>query len=539
MESIDMLVALSIFLGAVLGVYALMYFFPVSGAEIEAKAANLLDAQEVLKRIVYSTGSPPSWTSLSDMRDFGLADPNVAGLDARKLLALAIATGDYNVLVCRIKSAGVDYPVTKVGYGVYIWGTPGGQQIDKDVYERILRSLFGDEWQKYDIEIQIRPALSVNLTIKASAVYLKVSPPGEYNYDVTLVYLPSQVAGTVTAEGYFYPLKKGKKTEWRAFVIVRNEGTSQVSFNTLEIGNVGTFTVNIVVDPGKVGCGEVKLPLEPPESAQGRLIGPQMTVSLSFTKVSSVPSCPKSPPLPVFESSVSPLYVTYSGSTDESGFALVPTPGGEPLFAYAYVRGAALRGLNYTYKDDTGVSLVGLVAHPARGVYVVHSKLMQNVGPGASLCGCDDPGVVALGLRYLGVFVGGRTVPLYEGLHINPGQAFDLNNICDAVNPGPGGPKEIGGCLIPWQRIGRARFLIAVIERNSQGKPPHCGGLPQKDVVVMPLTASLPPMGEIRFATWRRWVGSRPEAVVTSYASTIADSGEMSYIVELWVYRYR
>ncbi len=174
---------------------------------------------------------------------------------------------------------------------------------------------------------------------------------------------------------------------------------------------------------------------------------------------------------------------------------------------------------------------MGLVAKPDAGVYVIHSKLIQNAVHGASLCGCDHLGVPALGLRYLGVFLGGQSAPLYNDLTINPGVSLDLNNVC-------GGGIDIGGCLIPWDRIGRAKFLIAAVSRNSQGQPPMCGEIPQNDVIVMPLTGGLPPLYEVHFATWRRWVSSRPEALAVSHASAVADAGEITYVVDLWVFRY-
>jgi len=202
------------------------------------------------------------------------------------------------------------------------------------------------------------------------------------------------------------------------------------------------------------------------------------------------------------------------------------------VFAFAYVRGVMLRGVNYTYWGAGDVSIVGLVAHPSRGVYVVHSKLLQNAGSGASLCGCDDPGVSALGIRYFGVFLGGQSVPLLQNVRLNPSSRFDLGELCDSSG------MERGGCLIPWDRIGRAKFLIAAVSRNSQGRPPRCGGIPQNDVIVMPLAGGLPPLYEIKFATWRRWVSRTPEALAVSHASAVADAGEITYVVDLWVFRY-
>jgi hypothetical protein len=191
-----------------------------------------------------------------------------------------------------------------------------------------------------------------------------------------------------------------------------------------------------------------------------------------------------------------------------------------------------LKGVNYTYAGSGTVSLIGLVAKPDAGVYVIHSKLIQNAGHGASLCGCDDPGVPALGLRYLGVFLGGQSVPLLQNVRLNPGSQFDLSAECDSSG------MERGGCLIPWGKIGRAKFLIAAVSRNSQGQPPHCGGIPQNDIIVMPLAGGLPPLYEVHFATWRRWVSSRPEALAVSHASAVADAGEITYVVDLWVFRY-
>jgi hypothetical protein len=190
-----------------------------------------------------------------------------------------------------------------------------------------------------------------------------------------------------------------------------------------------------------------------------------------------------------------------------------------------------LKGVNYTYAGTGSVSLVGLVAKPDAGVYVIHSRHIQNAGDGASLCGCDDPDVSAVGLRYLGVFLGGQSAPLYNNLIINPGVSLDLNNVC-------GGGIDIGGCLIPWNSFGRAKFLIAAVSRDSHGQPPHCGGIPQNDVIVMPLAGGLPPLYEVHFATWRRWVGRGPEALAVSHASAVADAGEITYVVDLRVFRY-
>ena len=202
------------------------------------------------------------------------------------------------------------------------------------------------------------------------------------------------------------------------------------------------------------------------------------------------------------------------------------------MFAFAYVRGVMLRGVNYTYWGAGDVSIVGLVAHPSRGVYVVHSRLIQNAGQVASLCGCDEGGAPALGLRYLGVFLGGQSVPLLQNVRLNPASQFDLSAECDSSG------MERGGCLIPWGKIGRAKFLIAAVSRNSQGQPPECGVIPQNDVIVMPLAGGLPPLNEINFTTWRRWAGRTPEALAVSHASAVADAGEITYVVDLRVFRY-
>jgi hypothetical protein len=226
-----------------------------------------------------------------------------------------------------------------------------------------------------------------------------------------------------------------------------------------------------------------------------------------------------------------PISACASGQTGEDGRGGASVSG-LSLFAYAYVRGVMLKGVNYTYTGTGTVSLIGLVAKPDAGVYVVHSRLIQNAGHGASLCGCDDPGVSAVGLRYLGVFLGGQSAPLLQNVRLNPASQLDLSALCDSSG------RERGGCLIPWGKIGRGKFLIAAVSRDSQGQPPHCGGIPQNDVIVMPLAGGLPPLYEVHFATWRRWVSSRPEALAVSHASAVADVGEITYVVDFWVFRY-
>jgi hypothetical protein len=419
MESIDMLVAFSLVAFFMLGVYFLSYYFAESSKQTEAAAASMLDAQEILKKILQSPGDPLDWTDVNQVNSLGLADPDLPGmLDSRKLMALANASG----AACRLNAAQGDYPVTKVGYGIYVWGAPTPTSLDPSVYERILRSLFGNDWSKYDIELRIRPALKVAVTPAGSQVFVRVDPPGVYDVDICYVAWP---------------------------------GTPDVT---------------------------------------------------------------------------TPISACASGQTGEDGRGGASVSG-LSLFAYAYVRGVMLKGVNYTYAGSGTVSLIGLVAKPDAGIYVVHSRHIQNAGDGASLCGCDDPGAPAVGLRYLGVFLGGQSAPLYNDLTVNPGVSLDLNNVC-----GSGG--DVGGCLVPWDKIGRAKFLIAVVSRDSQGQPPYCGGIPQNDIVVMPLAGGLPPLYEVHFATWRRWVDRRPEALAVSHASAVADAGEITYLVELWVFRY-
>ncbi|MGB9705872.1 MAG: hypothetical protein ACPL3C_10515, partial [Pyrobaculum sp.] len=228
---------------------------------------------------------------------------------------------------------------------------------------------------------------------------------------------------------------------------------------------------------------------------------------------------------------IEPKPQCFTGDTGADGRGAVAVPG-DTIFVFVRARGAAVRGVNYTYPGSGQVSLVGLVAKQDAGVYVVHSKLIQNIGS-TSLCGCDDPGVSALGLRAVYGFLGGQTSNLLQDVTINPSVNLDLDTVC------ANGIKDRGGCLIPWSKIGRAKFLVVLVERNSNGDPPKCGGIPQRDVIVMPLTGGLPPLYDVRFATWWRWVGQRPEALVTSYAEALADAGEITYKVGLWVFRYR
>jgi len=524
-----MLIAFSLLAVFVLGVFILMYYYPTATAQASVKAASELDAQEVLKRIVEHTGDPPDWANPSEVHDFGLADAKLPGmLDPRKIMALASVGDTSDMLQCVINTAQGNYPVTKIGYGIYTWGWPQQQPISSDMYERILRSLFGDEWDKYDIELRIRPALNVKIWNESNTVYLKVDPPGVYRYDLTAVYY-GQSSGALydvkvlDAEVYKHANK------WYLFLTLYNGGMATAIINTVVLGSYVNNTANIQVGPGQVTCQNFTLPSQP-TSYNGYVRGPNVYVAFTASQTNGNPRCP-SQPKKVFDSPVSPQFISFGGYTDEDGFASVTVPG-QFLFAFAYVRGMALRGLNYTYGGGGNVSLVGLVARPGAGVYVVHSKLLQNTGQGGGkLCGCSQGGVQALGLRYLGLFLGGQTVPLYQNVRINPGSNLDLSDVCD--NSG----KERGGCLVPWSALGGAKFLIAVVERNSNGNPQQCGEIPQRDVIVMPLAGGLPPLTEIHFATWRRWTDRRPESLVTSYAKTVADAGEVTYVVELWVFK--
>jgi len=543
-----MLVAFSLLAVFVLGVFALMYYYPTATAQTSVKAASELDAQEVLKRIVEHTGDPPEWTSLSEVHDFGLADAKLPGmLDPHKIMALASAEGG-ETLQCIIDTPKKDYPVTKIGYGIYMWDWTQ-QSIDSKVYERILRSLFGGEWEKYDIELRIRPALNVKIWNKSNTVYIKVDPPGVYRYDLSVVYF-GQSSGVlydvqVLNAAICWQKVKGKTVRY-LFLALYNGGMATATINTVVLGNYVNNTANIQIGPGLVACPTFKLPdsfeCESQTSCNGYVKEPPYVYVPFKVSTDSSPNCNSlscpSPPKNVFDSSVSPKFISFGGYTDEDGSASVVVPG-EFLFAFAYVRGVALRGLNYTYGGGGDVSLVGLVAQPGVGVYVVHSKLIQNVGHGASLCGCSEGGLQTLGLRYFGLFLGGQTVPLYQDLTILPSQKFDPNEVCeDLKKKGSGSSdKEWGGCRVPWDKLGRAKFIIAVIERNSQGQPPKCGEIPQRDVIVMPLTGGLPPLTEVHFATWRRWTDKRPESLVASYAKTVADAGEVTYVVELWVFR--
>jgi len=543
MESIDMLIALSLVAFFMLGVYFLSYYFAESSKQTEAVAASMLDAQEILKKILQSPGDPPGWTDVNQINSLGLADPDLPGmLDSRKLMALAVANSDLAqkiaLAACRIRAAQGDYPVTKVGYGIYVWGAPTPVDVNPSVYERILRSLFGDGWSKYDIELRIRPALKVAVMPAGSQVLVRVDPPGVYDVDICYVAWPGitpdnpeppgvyiRGAYVWTQGGYYY-----------ARVDVENTGSSAV-VTRVEVGNVEVFsgsqplgyyckTSFVWPTHGASNynpCGSATC------YAQVTFINAMGTDTaralVTFVKPlgAFLPGC-------YTPDGTTPISACASGQTGEDGRGGASVSG-LSLFAYAYVRGVMLKGVNYTYAGSGTVSLIGLVAKPDAGVYVIHSRHIQNAGHGASLCGCDDPAVSAVGLRYLGVFLGGQSAPLYNDLTINPGVSLDLNNVC-------GGGIDIGGCLIPRNRFGRAKFLIAAVSRDSHGQPPHCGGIPQSDIIVMPLAGGLPPLHEVHFASWRRWVGSRPEALAVSHASAVADAGEITYVVDLWVFRY-
>ena len=566
MESIDMLIAFSLVAFFMLGVYFLSYYFAESSKQTEAAAASKLDAQEVLKKILQSPGDPSGWTDLNQVNSLGLADRDLPGmLDPRKLMALAAASGVAAEAACRINAAKEDYPVTKVGYGIYVWGAPTPTSVDPSVYERILRSLFGGDWNKYDIELRIRPALNIILELSGDQVFIKVHPPGVYSYDVCYVYWGADSPvyqgprGLIIRGAYLWTETTGQgknqKTTYNIRIDLENTGSSDATIESVQVGSY-TFTPK--------GCYKT---LEPgymvsiTESIDDDPCGSNCIATVTFRNSSGTftrdrdvvrtkPAGGFSEGCPKKKSSggggnkpggdldiVAPAMACTSGETRvdeerrEYGTGAVTVPG-DSKFAFAYVRGVMLRGVNYTYWGAGDISLVGLVAHPSQGVYVVHSKLLQNAGSGASLCGCDDPGVSALGIRYFGVFLGGQSVPLLQNVWLNPDSQFDLGELCDSSG------KERGDCLIPWDRIGHAKFLIAAVSRNSEGQPPKCGEIPQNDVIVMPLAGGLPPLYEVHFATWRRWVGSRPEALAVSHASAVADAGEITYVVDLWVFRY-
>jgi hypothetical protein len=538
MESIDMLIALSLVALFMLGVYSLSYYFAESSKQTEAAAASMLDAQEILKKILQSPGDPPDWTDVNRINSLGLADPDLPGmLDSRKLMALAAISGVNAEAACRIRAAQMNYPVTKVGYGIYVWGAPTPTSVDPSVYERILRSLFGDDWSKYDIELRIRPALKINVTAAGSQVRVEVYPPGVYDVDVCYVAWPGGTPANPEPPGVYirgaYVWRRGQN--YYARVDVENTGApatvTRVVVGSVEIFSgsqqLGTYCAESFQWPTK-GASKTNPCSSSPCYAQVTF----RNATGTYTVQAPVGNSPGAFRPGCYTPDVTtPISACASGQTGEDGRGSVSV-GGMALFAYAYVRGMMLKGANYTYAGTGTVSLVGLVAKPDAGVYVTHSKLIQNAGSGASLCGCDDPGVPALGLRYLGVFLGGQSVPLLQNVRLNPASQFDLSAECDSSG------MERGGCLIPWGKIGRAKFLIAAVSRNSEGRPPHCGGIPQDDVIVMPLAGGLPPLYEVHFATWRRWVGSRPEALAASHASAVADAGEITYVVDLWVFRY-
>ena len=564
MESIDMLIALGLVALFMLGVYVLSYYFADVSKQTEAAAASKLDAQEVLKKILQSPGDPPDWTDINQVNSLGLADLRLPGmLDPRKLMALAVASGVEAEAACRINVAGrEDPPVTKVGYGIYVWGAPTPTSVDPSVYERILRSLFGEDWNKYDIELRIKPALNIVLELSGDQVSIKVHPPGVYSYDVCYVYWGADSPvyqgprGLLIHGAYLWTETTGQgrnqRTIYKIRIDLENTGSSDATIESVQVGSY-TFTPKgcyKTLEPGYMVSITESID-DDPCGSNCIVIVTFKNSSGTFTKdrdvVRTKPAggfsegCPKKKPSggggnkPGGDQDiVAPAMACTSGETsvDERGeYKGAVTVPGNAVFAFVYVRGVMLRGVNYTYWGAGDISIVGLVAHPSQGVYVVHSKLIQNAGEGASLCGCDDPGVSALGIRYLGVFLGGQTVPLLQNVRLNPASQFDLSAECDSSG------KEKGGCLIPWGKIGRAKFLIAAVSRNSQGQPPKCGGIPQNDVIVMPLAGGLPPLYEVHFATWRRWVSSRPEALAVSHASAVADAGEITYVVDLWVFR--
>ncbi|ABL88328.1 conserved hypothetical protein [Pyrobaculum islandicum DSM 4184] len=544
MESIDMLIAFGLVAAFMLGVYLLSYYFTDVTKQTELQAASKLDAQEILKKIVSSPGSPPGWTDINSVQSLGLADPQLPGqLDSRKLLALAEVSGVTAEANCTINTAGQDYPVTKVGYGVYLWGVPTPQSVDPAVYERILRSLFGDQWNKYDIEIVAKPALNISIMLQSSQVFINIKPPGVYSYDVCYVYwgagspvLQQQGLQIIGAYVWSETSQTGKdvKTTWYLRIDVLNTYPYDVNIVGISLGNEFSDRLNKVVRSYCSDSFKYTLP-----GAPSCLPSCTVTVAYTLNGVTITTSAPVvntqpstfNPSCIKLESAVAPQIDCTSGVTDENGYG-VASVAGVPKFAWVNARGVMMKSVNYTYGGVGTVSLVGLVARPDAGVYLIHSKLIQNAGRGASLCGCYDPGVSALGLRGLWTYLGGQTVPLLNNVVLNPASSINLADLCQS------GDKDRGGCLIPWQWLGRAKFLIAAVERNSNGDPPKCGGIPQEDVIVMPLTGGLPPLYEIRFATWRRWAERRPEALAVSYASALADAGEVTYKVDLWVFRY-
>ncbi|AET33753.1 hypothetical protein [Pyrobaculum ferrireducens] len=530
LESFDMLIAFTIVALFVVGIYFMMGYFPFATGAAEVKASVGLDAQEVLKKIIQQPGSPADWTDINQVQDLGLADSGIPGqLDPKKLLALASLSGGAEA-VCRIRTSSQDYPVTKVGYGIYLWGTPSSTQLDPSVYQRVLKSLFGSDWDKYDIELVIRPALKINLDIQGGQTFISITPPGVYALDACAIFWASSSSAAYNVEiigAYYYSQGGGENAKWYFNIRLYNSGTQSVQINSIKLGGQELLTSPVTINPGDVWCNTYQLSGKPADTTVA-VSGPNVYVTAQAQGVKPVGGCaPPNKNTP----SIVPQQQCFSGGTDADGRAVLSVPG-NTVFTFVRARGAAVRGVNYTYPGSGQVSLVGLVAKQDAGVYIIHSKLIQNIGS-TSLCGCDDPGVSALGLRAVYGFLGGQTSNLLQDVTINPSVNLDLGTVCG------NGVMDKAGCLIPWGRIGRAKFLVVLVERNSNGDPPKCGEIPQRDVIVMPLTGGLPPLYEVRFATWWRWVGQRPEALVTSYAEALADSGEITYKVELWVFRYR
>lgn len=224
----------------------------------------------------------------------------------------------------------------------------------------------------------------------------------------------------------------------------------------------------------------------------------------------------------------------YVGGTDQEGVGRVYLPG--LAFAAVFVRGVAVRGVNYTYVwGAKEASNIGAVVRPDRGVYIIHGGRIKEVDS-ERVCGGASP--AQEGIRFdVTVFVGWQTRKLVDSVDIAPGVSFDLEDPepCEGNKAGPGGgDKKTLGCLIGKELLRGAKFLVVTAEATGQG-----GHLPKSDIIVVPLAGGLPPLWRAEFATWRRWVDRRPEALVVSYAEALADGGEITYLVRLWVYRYR
>ncbi|AEA12083.1 hypothetical protein TUZN_0589 [Thermoproteus uzoniensis 768-20] len=485
MQSIELVVV-----GFVI-VFFIAITFYVAGAlsaQPQAQQAELnVMAQQILQRIT-------TYSAYNLSQDVGVADPNAPGyLSDYAIDYLAMASAQLSGYPACYMNKTQSELASTVGSTVYLVGY--GYVIPNLIQgtlnlTAIARNLFGNNYNRYDVEIQIKPLVRM-----AICPYVTVTVSGK---SVTFKNTGSPICRQ------FYSAMGQSLTNGTVYIVARGSSANPsgnviytVYYCTIQQSSSNSKSASTCYPPYTTRTALAPLGSSPIGGYYYSYAVAQMPTYVSFTQIVGGSSPP------------SAALVIYAQKVDY------------PYSATFYVF------------NSTPVSLIYGAPFPgntATRLYLIHDA--DYLQPGtttpcdgrlANPSGNPPSGRSANGIRYITLYTS-------QGL-VNYGSNITLNPSSQQVQPC--GLCQNPSCTACWLDLPTDALLALVsVEANSNSV-----NIPKVALVPIPLFPA-PPATDVDIKTWLRWGFSTAPQVYAASAWGVFNSLTTTYLVNVTVYEY-